>query len=145
MIVLKITNRICANLKLGPNGSHPFRTLGIGQRPFLDSPFSSHLRDLETFRRKAPPLAAIQAPNTNAAAVHSTTNGLMSSDCQGYKPNAPQIQGKLSILCEMLPSFSLSFSQFSAGFAHFHRIFSLASSVAHSKHTNYVKYAKLRT
>lgn len=79
----------------GPNGGHPFRTLGIGQRPFLDSSFSSHLRDLETFRRKATPLTSIPAPNSNAT-VHSTssTNGLINSDCQGYKPNAPQIQGK---------------------------------------------------
>lgn len=94
MIKLKIINRICANLKLGPNGSHPFRTLGIGQRPFMDSSFSSHLRDLETFRRKAPPLAPIPASNSTAA-VHSTTNGLINSDCQGYKPNAPQIQGRI--------------------------------------------------
>lgn len=77
---------------LGPNGGHPFRTLGIGQRPFLDSSFSSHLRDLESIRRKAAPITSVPtAPISNPT---STTNGLINSDCQGYKPNAPQIQGK---------------------------------------------------
>lgn len=37
-------------------GSQSYRALGIGQRPFLDpTPFTSHLRELETLRRKAPP------------------------------------------------------------------------------------------
>lgn len=82
-------------LKSGPNGAHPFRTLGLGQRPFIDSSFTSHLRDLETFRRKVPPLTAIQPTANVNTTVHSTTNSLIgSSDCQGYKPNAPQIQGK---------------------------------------------------
>lgn len=72
----------------GPNGGHQFRALGIGQRPFLDhTPFTSHLRDLETFRRKAP-----HTPLSNIS-NHSSINGL-NSDCQGYKPNAPQVHGK---------------------------------------------------
>lgn len=29
-----------------------FRALALGQRPFLDAPFASHLRELETLRRK---------------------------------------------------------------------------------------------
>lgn len=88
-----LTTTVCFNL-IGPNNNHPFRALGIGQRPFLDQTFSSHLRDLETFRRKVPAITSISASNSNTA-VHSTTNGLISSDCQGYKPNAPQISGKL--------------------------------------------------
>lgn len=32
--------------------AHQFRAIGLGQRPFLDpSPFTSHLRDFETYRR----------------------------------------------------------------------------------------------
>lgn len=73
----------------GPNGGHQFRALGLGQRPFLDAPFTSHLRDLETFRRKA--------PLTPISGNHPTTNGI-SPDCQGYKPNAPQVHGKLKEL-----------------------------------------------
>lgn len=83
----------CFNLFSVPNGSHPFRTLGIGQRPFLEAPFTSHLRDLD-FRRKAPPLTAITTSINNTPGGHPLSNGLSSSDCQGYKPNAPQIQGK---------------------------------------------------
>lgn len=79
-----------------PNGMNPFRTLGIGQRPFVEPPFTSHLRDLD-FRRKAPPLTAITTSINNTSAVHSSSNGLSSSDCQDYKPNAPQIQGKNDI------------------------------------------------
>lgn len=75
----------------GPNAGHPFRTLGIGQRPFLDAPFTTHLRDLETFRRKAPAITPI---TSSALSSHSPSNGITSNDCQGYKPNAPQIQGK---------------------------------------------------
>lgn len=81
-------------MNLGPNGNHAFRSLGIGQRPFIDSSFSSRLRDLESFRRKAPPLSSIQPQSNTNPTVHSSTNGLITSDCQGYKPNAPQIQGK---------------------------------------------------
>lgn len=81
------------NLFSVPNGSHPFRTLGIGQRPFLEAPFTSHLRDLD-FRRKAPPLTTITTSINNTPGGHPLSNGLSSSDCQGYKPNAPQIQGK---------------------------------------------------
>lgn len=56
------------------------------------------LRDLDPFRRK-------MITNSNASANHSTnsnsnSNNNTSLDCQGqgYKPNAPQIQGKLQIL-----------------------------------------------
>ncbi|KAK3923178.1 Protein lozenge [Frankliniella fusca] len=31
---------------------HQFRAIALGQRPFLESPFT-HLRELETFRRKS--------------------------------------------------------------------------------------------
>lgn len=84
-------------IELGPNGQLPFRAMGIGQRPFIDSSsFSSHLRDLETYRRKAPAITSIPSTNTNTISTHQTTNGLLNSDCQGYKPNAPQISGKIS-------------------------------------------------
>lgn len=73
----------------GPNNGSQFRALGLGQRPFLDAPFTTHLRDLESFRRKAP-----HTPISNFGS-HSTSNGV-NSDCQGYKPNAPQVHGKLT-------------------------------------------------
>lgn len=73
--------------RTGPNNGSQFRALGLGQRPFLDAPFTTHLRDLESFRRKAP-----HTPISNFSS-HSTSNGI-NSDCQGYKPNAPQIHGK---------------------------------------------------
>lgn len=76
----------------GPNNGSQFRALGLGQRPFLDAPFTTHLRDLESFRRKAP-----HTPISNFAG-HSTSNGI-SSDCQGYKPNAPQVHGKWNSHC----------------------------------------------
>lgn len=77
----------------GPNGNHSFRALGLSQRTFLEAPFSSHLRDLDTYRRKATS-SAITSSSSNSN-VHSASNGLMNIDCQGYKLNAPpQIQGK---------------------------------------------------
>lgn len=78
----------CSYLFIGPTGGHQFRALGLGQRPFLDAPFTSHLRDLETFRRKSS-----HTPITTLSSHHTTINGL-NSDCQGYKPNAPQVHGK---------------------------------------------------
>lgn len=81
----------CFLFFLGVNGSHPFRTLGIGQRPYLDASFTTHLRDLEPFRRKPPAIASI---SSSALTTHSPSNGIATTDCQGYKPNAPQIQGK---------------------------------------------------
>lgn len=84
-------------IELGPNGQHPFRALAVGHRPFMDSSsFSTHLRDLETYRIKAPAITSIPTSNTNTVSTRQTTNGLLNSDCQGYKPNAPQISGKIS-------------------------------------------------
>ncbi|XP_037921502.1 protein lozenge isoform X2 [Hermetia illucens] len=73
--------------KTSPTGGHQFRALGLGQRPFLDAPFSSHFRELESFRRKAP-VPSLAPLGSN----HSSSNSTINSDCQGYKPNAPQIQ-----------------------------------------------------
>lgn len=129
---------------------HQLRALGIGQRPFVDIPFTSHLREIETFRRKngatstfnpnissrtTSPISGAGAGgslsghtgsnnhtlaangygssngggiqqqqlilNHNSSPGHSSTNNHSSSshnnnnsDCQGYKPNAPHIQGE---------------------------------------------------
>ncbi|XP_055682609.1 protein lozenge [Lutzomyia longipalpis] len=92
--------------KTSPTGGHQYRALGLGQRPFLDAPFPSHLRELESYRRKAPTSSSNQLPSAPSAASlgpsgsqssSSSTNGILSSastiDCQDhYKPNAPQIQ-----------------------------------------------------
>ncbi|KAF5287464.1 hypothetical protein FQA39_LY04092 [Lamprigera yunnana] len=37
-----------------PGGPQSYRALGLGHRPFPDAPFTSHLRELETLRRRAP-------------------------------------------------------------------------------------------
>lgn len=67
------------------------------QRSFMDpTPFTSHFRDYDTYRRKAPN-AVVTAPSLSGS-NHSSSNSTINSaaaDCQGYKPNAPQIQGKL--------------------------------------------------
>lgn len=70
-------------------GTHQLRSIGLGQlgqigslnqRPFIESPFSSHFRELEGYRRK-PSL--------------SSSGG----DCQDYKPNANvQPNGELFFL-----------------------------------------------
>ncbi|XP_059616740.1 protein lozenge isoform X2 [Phlebotomus argentipes] len=88
----------------GPTGGHQYRALGLGQRPFLDAPFTGHLRELEPYRRKTPATSSInQLPSAPTASMgvsggHTSpsSNGIPSSsstvDCQDhYKPNAPQI------------------------------------------------------
>ncbi|XP_055844943.1 protein lozenge [Episyrphus balteatus] len=76
--------------KTSPTGGHQYRAVGLGQRPFLDPPFYSHVRELETLRRKAPTTGSSLAP---LASNHSSSNSTMNSpDGQGYKPNAPHIQ-----------------------------------------------------
>lgn len=74
---------------IGPTPGHQFRAIGIGQRPYLDPSFTTHLRELETFRRKAPITSL-----TPSLTSHSNSNGNSNSDCQDYKLNAPQVQGK---------------------------------------------------
>ena len=110
MQIYRWTNEFCLRFSiLGPNTGHPFRTLGIGQRPFLDAPFTSHLSDLETFRRKAPAIT----PISSALSSHSPSNGTATADCQGYKPNAPQIQGKPQLgqqESQNLKPFNVSYS-----------------------------------
>lgn len=106
---IKLLTHCCISLcsKLGPTGGHQYRALGLGQRPFLDAPFTGHLRELEPYRRKVPTSSANQLPSAPTAASmgpsgshsSSSSNGLPSSsstiDCQDhYKPNAPQIHGK---------------------------------------------------
>lgn len=54
-----------------PTGQQQFRAFALGQRPFLDTRFSDHLRELE-LRRKSdsiPPSIAFKVPHP-----HSTTN-----------------------------------------------------------------------
>lgn len=71
-------------------GHHQFRTININQRPLLEPPY---LRDLESFRRKTA-LSQISS-NNNTNNISSNTNSNASIEqCQGYKPNAPQIQGE---------------------------------------------------
>lgn len=57
------------------DGTQSYRALGLGQRPFLDAPFTSHLRDLETLRRKATP----SSQNSD------TSQGSFKLDPQGKK------------------------------------------------------------
>jgi hypothetical protein len=81
----------------GPTGTHPIRTISA-MRPFPDSMFTNHLRDLSSVRRKSSPLS-ISASHSHHA-NGNFESGLGSSvgalEFQGYKPNAPQIQGEFN-------------------------------------------------
>lgn len=65
-------------------GNHQFRTLSLNQR-LLEAPY---LRDLEPFRRKS-----LSQLNNNSSSLQSSNSNVPAIEC-GYKPNAPQIQGK---------------------------------------------------
>lgn len=72
-------------------GHHQFRTINMNQRPLLETPY---LRDIEQLRRKTA-LSQISS-NNNTNNISSNTNSNASIEqCQGYKLNAPQIQGEL--------------------------------------------------
>lgn len=97
----------------GPTGGPQYRALGLGQRPFIDG-FPKTFHELETLRHSAKVAAATTAAAAAAVSVasagnalttnasiaqqlgsnYSSSNSTINSDCQGYKPNAPQIQGK---------------------------------------------------
>jgi hypothetical protein len=86
----------------GPTGGHPIRTItNISQRPFPDAMFTSHLRDLESLRRKSSPLSLSAShshyANGNLGTALASSAGALDSH-GGYKPNAPQIQGKTCCL-----------------------------------------------
>lgn len=65
-------------------GNHQFRTLSLNQR-LLEAPY---LRDLEPFRRKS-----LSQLNNNSSSIQTSNSNVPAIEC-GYKPNAPQIQGK---------------------------------------------------
>lgn len=98
----------------GPPGGLQYRAPGLGHRPFMDG-FPKAYHDLETLRRSTKAAnTAVAAAASAAASVATASNALttsasiaqqlgsnfsssnstINSDCQGYKPNAPQIQGK---------------------------------------------------
>ncbi|GAB0094038.1 Protein lozenge [Sergentomyia squamirostris] len=89
--------------KTSPTGGHQIRALGLGQRPFIDSPFPSHLRELEQYRRKPPSSLSNPMPSAPAASLGSSgsypspSNGVPTSTAaalesqEDYKLNAPQI------------------------------------------------------
>ena len=89
--ILGINERIF-NFITGPTniGHHQFRTININQRPLLEPPY---LRDLESFRRKTALSQISSNNNTNNISSNTNSNASM-EQCQGYKPNAPQIQGE---------------------------------------------------
>lgn len=74
-----------------PTGTHQLRTFSLNQRLMDTQPY---LRDLEPFRRKS----LSQLNNNSSSNQGSNTNVSASLECSassgGYKPNAPQIQGK---------------------------------------------------
>ncbi|KAL7744390.1 hypothetical protein ACLKA6_001778 [Drosophila palustris] len=97
--------------KTSPPGGPQYRALGLGQRPFIDG-FPKTFHELETLRRSAKVAAATTAAAAAASAAasavtggnvlstsaqqlgsnYSSSNSTINSDCQVYKPNAPQIQ-----------------------------------------------------
>ncbi|XP_023163228.2 protein lozenge [Drosophila hydei] len=97
--------------KTSPPGGPQYRALGLGQRPFIDG-FPKTFHELETLRHSAKVAAATTAAAAAAVSVasagnalttnasiaqqlgsnYSSSNSTINSDCQGYKPNAPQIQ-----------------------------------------------------
>ena len=81
-----------------PPPGHQLRPLTFGQRPFLDAPFTNHLRELETFRRK--PTVPNLATPSSITSNNSNSNPTIPSECQEYKPNAPQMSGKLHSSCD---------------------------------------------
>ncbi|XP_063607097.1 runt-related transcription factor 1 isoform X2 [Penaeus vannamei] len=70
-------------LSLCPSGQQQFRAFALGQRPFLDTRFSDHLRELE-LRRKSdsiPPSIAFKVPHTGPATQDPTQSmGLGTAD-----------------------------------------------------------------
>ncbi|XP_072155621.1 uncharacterized protein [Bemisia tabaci] len=53
---------------------HQFRAMALGQRPFLDSPFTNHLRELESYRRtKNENQTQVAATNNSYKALNQTS------------------------------------------------------------------------
>ncbi|KAL0275111.1 UNVERIFIED_CONTAM: hypothetical protein PYX00_003073 [Menopon gallinae] len=50
-----------------------FRALAIGQRPFLDSPFTSHLRELESYKRKSESSITYKVPTSSTTPVQDSS------------------------------------------------------------------------
>jgi hypothetical protein len=73
---------MCALLCLTAGQQQQFRALALGQRPFLDSPFTNHLRELESYhhhhRRKSETASSgsgFKVPGTATTPVQGKTRG----------------------------------------------------------------------
>ncbi|XP_037815291.1 protein lozenge isoform X1 [Lucilia sericata] len=107
-----------------PNGTH-FRGFGLSQRPYPDTSFTSHFRELGSLHRVTRSSAAAtaasivnsaatptSASSTNSSSLpqltggigggsvgnHSPTSSTINSDCQGYKPNASHLQDNNNLM-----------------------------------------------
>lgn len=74
----------CSYFTAPSPGSHQLRTFSLNQR-LLETPY---LRDLEPFRRKS-----LSQLNNSSSSNQISNPNVAAIEC-GYKPNAPQIQGK---------------------------------------------------
>ena len=85
--IINTKQMVFASITATSPGSH-MRTFSLNQRLLETTPY---LRELEPYRRKS-----LSQLNNNSSIQTSNTN-IPAIEC-GYKPNAPQIQGKDSHL-----------------------------------------------
>lgn len=91
-----LTSQFNLSLTAPSPGTHQLRTFNLNHQRILDTPY---LRDLsEPFRRRS-----LSQLNTNSSNQTSNNTNVPALECSvsgggisggGYKPNAPQIQGK---------------------------------------------------
>ncbi|XP_067636857.1 protein lozenge [Eurosta solidaginis] len=76
----------------GPPGVHPIRALGLGQTPFFESSYPTHLRDFDV-RRSVRQTPAVSSSATALPHItnHSSPNSSRTINTDLYKPNAPDI------------------------------------------------------
>ncbi|XP_075214199.1 runt-related transcription factor 3-like isoform X2 [Lycorma delicatula] len=101
--------------------SHHFRAVGLGQRPFLDTSFSTHLRELESYRRSKeeapspnPPLVTpCKLPQSQCTPLQDSNLGLNMETSWGnystaYSPSSGPVQSYSTYpaTSEMDPSLS---------------------------------------
>ncbi|XP_034240183.1 protein lozenge-like [Thrips palmi] len=70
---------------------HQFRAIALGQRPFLESPFS-HLRELESFRRKSEAFKSPTGSSTTASHESCTGAPVAESSWQPYTSSYSPLQ-----------------------------------------------------
>jgi hypothetical protein len=85
-------------------GQHTtYRAIGLGQRPFLEGPFSTHLRDLEAYKKRGVPSS--QSSDGSQSSYKQDSQGEHTEFFQNYASGRDFFSLVVAFRCEIRRTF----------------------------------------